>query len=78
MKTASSLTGYKHTEEAICKILKRFKDKSNHAIYGKTHNHTVRKLISKPGILNPMFGKQDSEVTLKSISDKISKHPYGG
>lgn len=66
MKTATSLTGYKHTEEAICKMLKRFLflEKSNPAIYGKTHKHTVRKLISKPGILNPMFGKQDSEVTL--------------
>ena len=43
MRTATSLTGYKQTDEAISKMLKRFKDKSNHAMYGKTHNDRVRK-----------------------------------
>lgn len=33
------------------------------------------KLISKPGQLNPMFGKQHSEETKKKISSRISKHP---
>ena len=73
IRTAKSLTGYKHTDKATSKLLKRFKDKSNH---GKTHNDRVRKLISKPGVLNPMFAKQHSEVTKKTRSDKISKHSY--
>ena len=55
MRTAKSLTEYKHTDKATCKLLKRFKDKSNHPIYSKRHNERVRKLISKPGVLNPMF-----------------------
>lgn len=47
-------------------MLKRFKYKSNHAMYGKTHNDRVRKLNSKqPGELNPMFFFYHSEVTLK-------------
>ena len=44
-------------------------------MYGKTHSYDIRKLISKPGKLNHMFGKHHSEVAKKSISDKISKHP---
>jgi group I intron endonuclease len=35
------------------------------------------KLISKPGELNPMFGKKHSEATKEVISSKINKHPYG-
>ncbi len=77
MKTATSLSGYKHTDEAKLKMLKRFENKSNHPMYGKTHSDDIRKLISKPGKLNPMFGKHHSEVAKKSISDKISKHPKG-
>ena len=34
-------------------------------------------MISKPGELNPMYGKQHSKETKKKISDKISKHPSG-
>lgn len=37
MKTATSLLGYKHTDEAKLKMLKRFEDKSNHPMYGKSH-----------------------------------------
>lgn len=34
-------------------------------------------MISKPGELNPMYGKLHSEETKKKISDRMSKHPYG-
>lgn len=77
MKTATSIEGYKHTDQAKLKMLKRFENKSNHPMYGKTHKEETLKLISKPGDLNPMFGKQHNEKTKKKISDRISKHPYG-
>lgn len=77
MKTATSLEGYKHTDEAKLKMSKRLEDKSNHPMYGKTHKKETLGLISKPGELNPMYGKQHSEEAKKNISDKISKHPYG-
>lgn len=76
-KTATSLLGYKHTDEAKLKMLKRFEDKSNHPMYGKSHTIEVRKLISKPGELNPMFGKKHSEASKDAISSKMSKHPNG-
>lgn len=65
ISTATSLIGYNHTDEAAkLKIkLKRFKDKYNHPMNGKTHTDAVRKLISKPGKLNPMFGKQHSDTS---------------
>ena len=46
-------------------------------MYGKTHTDAVRKLISKPGELNPMFGKHHSETSKIKISDKLSKYPEG-
>ena len=76
MRTATSLTGYKHTDEAKLKMLKRLEDKSNHPMYGKKHTNETLKLISKPGELNPMLGKQHSEVTKMIISDKLSKHVW--
>lgn len=33
-------------------------------------------MISKPAKFNPLFGKQDNEITKKNISDRLSKHPY--
>ncbi|UKA47918.1 hypothetical protein D8B26_M00060 (mitochondrion) [Coccidioides posadasii str. Silveira] len=33
---ASSMSGYKHTEEAVLKMKKRFENKENHPMYGKT------------------------------------------
>jgi hypothetical protein len=39
--------------------------KINHPMYGKTHKDSTRQLISKPGELNPMFGKEDNEITKK-------------
>lgn len=72
---ATSLLGYKHTDEAKLKMLKRFEDKSNHPMYGKSHTIDARKLISKPGELNPMFGKKHSEASKEAISSKLSKQP---
>jgi NUMOD3 motif len=34
--TATSLTGYKHNDEAISKIIERYEDISNHPMYSKT------------------------------------------
>jgi group I intron endonuclease len=63
MRTATSLSGYKHTDQAKLKMLKRKEDNFNHPMYGKTHSDSIRKLISKPGEVNPMFGKQHSEAS---------------
>lgn len=38
MRTAGSLTGYKHTEEARNKMVKRYVDKINHPFFGKHQN----------------------------------------
>ncbi|KAG0122680.1 GIY-YIG endonuclease [Tuber indicum] len=56
-KTATSLEGYKHTEEAKLKM--------------------ARELISKPGKLNPMYGKKHSESTKAKMSTKKNKYPLG-
>lgn len=77
MRTATSLRGYKDTDKAKLKMLKRFKDKFNYPMYAKTHSDSIRKLINKPGQVNLMFHKQHSEASKKKISDKISKHPNG-
>lgn len=37
MSTATSLTGYKHTDQAKLKILKRYETKWNHPVCGKNH-----------------------------------------
>ena len=57
MRTATSLEGYKHTYETKLKMLKRFENKSNNPLYGKTHKEKTLKLISKPGEFNPVFAK---------------------
>jgi NUMOD3 motif len=36
----------------------RYKDKSNHPMFGQTHTSFALSKISKPGNLNPMFGKK--------------------
>lgn len=77
MRTATSLVGYKHTDEARLKMLKRFEDKFNHPMYGKKHSDNARKLISKPGELNAMYGKTHSIATKEIISNKLSKYPNG-
>lgn len=52
---ATSMLGYKHTDEAKQKMIERFKDKNNHPMFGKKHSKEILDLISKPGELNPMF-----------------------
>lgn len=47
-REASSMLGYKHTDEAIQKMIERYKDKTNHPMFGKSHSEEVLKLISKP------------------------------
>lgn len=63
LENASSSEGYKHTEDAKEKMIKRLEDKSNHPFWGKHPNEISKSLISKPGALNPMFGKTHSEET---------------
>ena len=77
MSTATDITGYKHTDKAKIKMSKRFEEKRNHPFFGKSHSKESLLLISKPGKLNPMFGKVHSALSKKRISDKLSKHPYG-
>jgi len=57
LENASRSEGYKHTDDAKQKRIKRLKDKSNHPFWGKHHNEISKSFISKPGALNPMFGK---------------------
>lgn len=67
---ATSMLGYKHTDEAIKNMIERYKDKNNHPMYGKKHSEETLKLISKPGELNPMYGKKHSEGSKKIMSVK--------
>ena len=77
MKTATSLKGYKHTDAAKQKMVKRFHNKTNHPFLGKHHDEKTKRLISKAGALNPMYGKTDSEKTKNLIKSKNVKHPNG-
>jgi group I intron endonuclease len=76
-KEANSMLGYKHTKQAIEKMKSRFVIKTNHPMFGKTHNKITLSLISKPGKLNPMFRKPHSEYTKNLISIKKSIRPLG-
>jgi len=86
------MLGYKHTDEAKLKMLRRYEDKNSrrenkfsldgfafasHPMLGKTHTLEALSLISKPGALNPMFGKKHSSLSRQLISDKMSKHLEG-
>jgi group I intron endonuclease len=64
-KEANSSLGYKHTMEPIEKMKLRYRDNSNHPMFGKTHTSFALSKISKPGNLNPMFGKNSIEYKLK-------------
>lgn len=68
------MLGYKHTKQAIEKMKSRFVNKTNHPILGKTYKKITWSLKSKPGKLNPMFGKTHSEYkkNLNLISIKKS------
>lgn len=60
----------------IQKILK-IMTKLNILCMEKKHTTEARKAISKPGNLNPMFGKNHDEVTREKISSALSKTPLG-
>ena len=77
MRSATSLEGYKHTNEAKEKMVKRFENKLNHPFFGKHHNEKSKSLISKPGALNPMFGKTHSEDTKDLMRSKKKKYSNG-
>lgn len=77
LENASSSEGYKHTDEAIKKMVKRLEDKTNHPFWGKHHDDKTKSLISKPGLLNPMFGKTHSEETKNIMRSKKVKYPNG-
>ena len=61
LENASSSQVYKHTDHAKQKMVKRLQDKSNHPFWGKHHYEKTKSLISKAGLLNPMFGETHSE-----------------
>lgn len=74
---AISLKGYKHTESSLLKMRNRYKDITNHPMYGKKHTKESLNLISKPGKLNPMFGQKHTDQTKLLISKKRNKYPLG-
>jgi len=76
-KEANSSLGYKHTVDAIHKMKLRFKNKSNHPMFGKTHTSFAVSKLSKPGNLNPMFGKTHSINTKLKMSLAKSKISIG-
>ena len=76
-KEANSMLGYKHTIRAINKMKLRYKDKTNHPMFGKKHDSFALAKISKPGKLNPMFGKSHSIETKLKMSLSKSKVPVG-
>ena len=79
MQTATSLAGYKHTEEARLKMVARYADKTNHPFWNKHHDDETKLLISKPGALNPMYGKTHTEETknLMRLKRKIYTNGVG-
>lgn len=77
MKTATSLEGYKHTDAARMKMVKRLEDKKNHPFWGKHQDDEAKKLISKPGPLNPMYGKTHSLQTKDLMRIKKKKYVNG-
>jgi group I intron endonuclease len=58
-------------------MIERYRDKSNHPMYGKNHSEVVLKLISKPGALNPMFNKKHSSESKKLMATKKNKYLNG-
>lgn len=68
-------------------MIEFYKDKSNHPMFGKTHNKEALALISKPGELNPIFffrnafgekkKKRHSESTKAIMSDNKNKYSLG-
>lgn len=70
--SATSMLGYKHTAEAVAKMVARLAEPSDHPFFGKSHIWASRLLISKPGTLNPMFGKSQTKETRATMSAQKS------
>lgn len=47
--TATSMYGYRHTDQAIQKMKNRFLDITNYPMFGKTHTPEAIAWISNPG-----------------------------
>lgn len=77
MRNATSLEGYKHTEAAKIKMIQRFSDKTKHPFWNKHHTEKSKLLISKPGKLNPMYGKTHTIQTRELIKSKKKKYVGG-
>jgi group I intron endonuclease len=77
MYSATSLTGYKHTELARQKMSNRFINKEDHPFFGKHHDDRAKLLISKPGSLNPMYGKTHTKETKELIRNGMKKYSNG-
>lgn len=57
-------------------MVEHYKDKGDHPMFGQTHTKEALSLISKPGELNIMFGKNHSEATRAIMSNKKNKYPF--
>ena len=63
-------------------MIEFYKDKSNHPMFGKTHNKEALALISKPGELNPIFlrvrkGPKGPKGPQGSKGPRVRKGPKG-
>jgi group I intron endonuclease len=71
------MLGYKHSPEAIQKMLNRFKI-YKHPMLGKHHTITTKEKISLAtrNSKNPMFGKKHTDKGKNLISKALSKPVY--
>lgn len=71
------MLGYKHSPEAIQKMLNRFK-KYKHPILGKHHTILTKEKISlvTRNTKNPMFGRKHRDISKNLISKALSKPVY--
>jgi len=76
-RISTSMLGYIHTEQALLKMIDRFKIKENHPMYGKTHTDETKNLIKKLGRNNPIYGKKHTEATKLLMSQNKKKYPFG-
>lgn len=72
-ETATSMIGYKHTEEALQKMRERMSG-DKHPMFGKGHTDEAKAKISvaTSGERNPMFGKGHTDITKAIIKEKKS------
>lgn len=75
--SATSMKGYKHTEEAIDKMKKHLLENS-HPMLGKKHTEEAKIKISEKvaGINNPMFGNKHKEISKKLIGLSKERSVY--